>query len=82
MADPQDLHGRIQATIAAHGILRIKGVVEVTDKAMRHVIQAVGSRVQGYYDRPWRDGEPRMSRLVVIGESGLDRAAIALSLGI
>ncbi len=82
VADPQDLHGRIQATIAAHGILRIKGVVEVTDKAMRHVIQAVGSRVEGYYDRPWRDGETRMSRLVVIGESGLDRAAIALSLGI
>ena len=80
--DPQDLHGRIEATMAAHGILRIKGVVEVTDKAMRHVIQAVGSRVQGYYDRPWRDGETRHSRLVVIGESGLDRAAVAASLGI
>jgi len=82
VADPQDLRVRIEAAIAAHGILRIKGVVEVTDKAMRHVIQAVGGRVQGYYDRPWRDGEIRMSRLVVIGERGLDRAAIALSLGV
>jgi cobalamin biosynthesis protein CobW len=48
---------------------------------MPHVIQAVGARVQGYYDRPWRHGEPRLSRLVVIGEKGLDRAAVAAALG-
>ena len=79
--DPQALRGRIEAVIAAHGILRIKGIVEVAGKDMRHVIQAVGARVQGYYDRPWRHGEPRLSRLVVIGEKGLDRAAVAAALG-
>ena len=79
--DPQALRGRIEAVIAAHGILRIKGIVEVAGKDMRHVIQAVGARVQGYYDRPWRAGEPRLSRLVVIGETGLDRAAVAAALG-
>ncbi len=81
VADPQALRGRIAAVIAAHGILRIKGVVEVAGKDMRHVIQAVGARVQGYYDRPWRAGETRLSRLVVIGEKGLDRAAVTKSLG-
>ncbi|MFP6730299.1 MAG: cobalamin biosynthesis protein CobW [Alphaproteobacteria bacterium] len=80
VADPLALYSRIEAAIAAHGILRIKGVVEVANKDMRHVIQAVGARVQGYYDRAWRDGEPRLSRLVVIGEIGLDAAAIAQSL--
>ncbi len=81
VADPQHLRGRIEAVIAAHGILRIKGIVEIAHKDMRHVIQAVGARVQGYYDRPWRDGEARLSRLVVIGEKGLDRAAVAAALG-
>ena len=36
---------------------------------------------QHYYDRPWRAGEPRDGRLVVIGLKGLDRAAIAAALG-
>ena len=81
VADPRALQRRIEAVIAAHGILRIKGIVEVANKDMRHVIQAVGARVQGYYDRPWRQGETRLSRLVVIGEKGLDRAAITKSLG-
>ena len=80
IADPQALVGRIEAVMAAHGILRIKGVVAVAGKDMRHVIQAVGARVQGYYDRPWRAGEARQSRLVVIGETGLDRAAVTKSL--
>ncbi len=81
VSDPQALQVRIEAAIAAHGILRIKGIVEVAGKDMRHVIQAVGARVQGYYDRPWRPGEERRSRLVVIGEKGLDRMAVAAALG-
>ncbi len=44
------------------------------------VIQAVGDRVQRYFDRPWRKGEERSTRLVVIGQKGLDRAAIAAAL--
>jgi len=47
---------------------------------MRHVIQGVGPRIQGYFDRPWNDGEKRLSRLVVIGQKGLDRAAIEAAL--
>ena len=43
---------------------------------MRHVVQAVGERVDRYYDRPWRPGEGTAGELVVIGLKGLDRAAI------
>ena len=43
---------------------------------MRLVIQGVGPRLQHYYDRDWRDGESRSTRLVVIGETGLDRVTI------
>jgi cobalamin biosynthesis protein CobW len=75
------LRRRIETAVEQHGILRVKGFVEVVGKEMRHVVQAVGTRVDGYYDRPWRNGEKRRSRLVVIGESGLDRAAVAAALG-
>ena len=44
------------------------------------VVQAVGDRVQNYFDRPWQPGEARQTRLVVIGRKGLDRAAIAAAL--
>jgi cobalamin biosynthesis protein CobW len=61
--------------IGAHDILRIKGMVAVIDKPSRLVIQAVGPRIQQFYDRAWKDGE-RRTQLVVIGQKGLDREAI------
>ena len=80
LADPSVLDDRIAAVARDHDVLRIKGFVEVPGKALRHVVQAVGSRVQRYYDRPWAVGEIRGGRLVVIGQRGLDRAAIAAAL--
>ncbi len=74
------LQRRVGAVVETHGVLRIKGFVEVVGKRMRRVVQAVGTRVDAYYDRPWGDGEARRSRLVVIGEKGLDRAAVAAAL--
>jgi cobalamin biosynthesis protein CobW len=76
VTDPAALEARLLAAIAAHDILRLKGFVAVADKPARHVIQAVGPRIERYFDRPWRADESRASRLVVIGRSGLDRAAI------
>jgi cobalamin biosynthesis protein CobW len=81
IADPDALQRRIAAAIESHNILRIKGFLDVPDKQMRHVVQAVGARIQRYYDRPWRHGEVRASRLVVIGEKGIDRAAVSAALG-
>ena len=62
---------------AFNGVLRIKGFVPVASKPMRLVIQAVGPRVEHYFDRPWQAGEDRAGQLVVIGLAGLDRSAIA-----
>ena len=81
VVDPVALEERIRALAAGHPILRVKGFVHVTGKDIRLVVQAVGSRVQRYYDRPWRDGEERQSNLVVIGLKGLDWSAVTSCLG-
>lgn len=80
ITDPAALEDRIRATTEAHDILRVKGFVNVPGKPMRHVIQAVGPRIERYFDRPWGDSEARRSVLVVIGQAGLDRAAVTASL--
>ena len=77
LADPEPLTARLRAAIRGHDILRVKGFLAVDGKPMRHVVQAVGERVDRYYDRPWRAGEAGPGELVVIGLKGLDRAAIA-----
>lgn len=74
--DTDALEARIKAVTLDHDILRIKGFVHVPGKPMRHVVQAVGPRIDRYFDRPWGDGETRQSQLVVIGLTGMDRAAI------
>jgi cobalamin biosynthesis protein CobW len=75
------LYDRLTATIRAHDILRVKGFVALPGRDRRQIVQAVGDRVQQYFDRPWEPGEARATRLVVIGKKGLDRAAITAALG-
>ena len=77
---PERLLARLAPAIAAHDILRIKGFAAVSGKAMRLVVQGVGGRLQHHYDRDWRPDEPRATRLVVIGEAGLDEAAVRAAL--
>ena len=74
-ASPDDVTSRIAAIARDHGVLRAKGHIAVQAKPMRLLVQGVGERVRAQYDRPWGQ-EPRASRLVIIGERGLDRAAI------
>ncbi|HXP06485.1 MAG TPA: cobalamin biosynthesis protein CobW [Stellaceae bacterium] len=81
IADGAEFQARLAAAIRTHDILRVKGFVEVPGRDRRQIVQAVGDRVQHYFDRPWEPGEPRASRLVVIGKKGLDRVAIAAALG-
>ena len=71
-----DLLARITQTIAAHDILRIKGFANVQGTGARLLVQAVGPRLNAYFDRPWRTDEARNTQLVVIGEKQMDRAAI------
>lgn len=70
---------QVADVIRDHDILRLKGFAAVADKPMRLTLQAVGPRVDTYFDRPF-GAEPRNTRLVVIGETGLDRAAITAAL--
>ena len=76
IASPDDLASRVSAAAEQENVLRVKGFVEVGGKPMRLLVQAVGPRVNHYYDRAWTAADDRRSRLVVIGLKGLDRPAI------
>ena len=71
---------QVADTIRAHDILRLKGFAAVAGKPMRLTLQAVGPRIETYFDRPLAADEPRETRLVVIGQTGLDRTAIEAAL--
>lgn len=79
-SDPAALVARLAEVAAAHDVLRMKGFVEIAGKPMRLLVQGVGSRFQHQFDRLWKAGEERKSRLVVIGEKGLDRAGVTAML--
>ena len=71
---------KLQRVIENYGILRIKGFLSVTDKPMRLAIQAVGARVETYFDRNWEADESRYSKLVIIGQVSLDKSSIMQAL--
>ena len=80
LAAPDALLARLEQVAEQHDVLRIKGFLAVADKPMRLVVQGVGRRFRQHYDRPWKPGEARRGTLVVIGETGMDRAAIEAAL--
>lgn len=65
---------------AKHDVLRMKGFISVANKPMRLLVQGVGSRFQQQYDRPWHAQEERSSRIVIIGEKGMNKSAITADL--
>ncbi len=79
IADPAAFAEQVAGVIRDHDILRLKGFAAVTGKPMRLTLQAVGPRVDSYFDRPFGT-DPRQTRLVVIGQSGLNRVAIEQAL--
>jgi cobalamin biosynthesis protein CobW len=70
------LLSRLKSVAEAHDVLRIKGFVPVTGKPLRLAVQGVGARFRSNFDRPWPSDAARQGHVVVIGERGLDRAAI------
>jgi cobalamin biosynthesis protein CobW len=78
--DPDAFVARVRSMLDHCDVLRLKGFLAVRGKPMRLVMQGVGDRIQHYFDRAWRPDEAREGRLVVIGERGLDRDAIAAAL--
>ena len=79
ITDPKAFSDQVSTIIGAHDILRLKGFAAVSGKPMRLTLQAVGPRVETYFDQPFGD-TPRATRLVVIGQAGLDQAAIEAAL--
>ena len=78
--DPDGLLRRLAKLAGAHDVLRIKGFLPVAGRPMRLAVQGVGTRFRQHYDRSWAPGEARAGQLVVIGQTGMDRAAIAAAL--
>ena len=79
VADTKVFADQVSQIISTHDILRLKGFAAVVGKPMRLTLQAVGPRVETYFDQPF-DMAPRITRLVVIGQTGLDRPEIEAAL--
>lgn len=80
IADPAAFSAALLSIIAQHDILRIKGFASVIAKSARLVVQAVGPRIEHFFDRPWASTAIRQTSLVVIGEKGLDQDAITAAI--
>lgn len=76
IADPNAFAERVADVIRRHDILRLKGFIAVSGKPMRLTVQAVGPRIETYFDRPFMQDESRETKLVVIGMAGLNQAEI------
>lgn len=77
---PEALTARLRGVAERHDVLRMKGFAVVEGKPSRLAVQGVGTRFRTEFDRPWTAGEVPLGRIVVIGQTGLDRAAITREL--
>ncbi|KLK92487.1 cobalamin biosynthesis protein CobW [Microvirga vignae] len=80
VATPEALVARVERAAEAAGVLRIKGFAPVDGKPLRLVVQGVGQRIAHHFDRPWKSGEARDGRMVVIGLKGFDLKAVEAAL--
>ena len=78
--DASQLTELLANVAAKHDVLRMKGFISGENKPMRLLVQGVGSRFQQQYDRTWKTQEERSSRLVIIGEKGMNKDAITADL--
>ncbi|MFK3908695.1 cobalamin biosynthesis protein CobW [Pseudomonas monteilii] len=74
-ADEPRLLDALTTLVVEFGILRAKGFAAIPGKPMRLLIQGVGTRFDKHFDRAWRADEPRLTRLVLIGQD-LDAALL------
>ena len=67
--DPDKFFPWIQNLVAQEGpkILRCKGILAFKDDPARFVFQGVHMILDGDHQRPWNEGEERLSRAVFIG---------------
>ncbi|TIP85832.1 MAG: GTP-binding protein [Mesorhizobium sp.] len=69
--DPRKFLPWIQMITQKFGIdmLRMKGILAFKGDEHRFVVQAVHMLLEGDHQRPWKEGEKRVSRLVFIGRN-------------
>ena len=67
--DPDKFMPWLQQLVATEGqkILRSKGILAFSGDDDRYVFQGVHMMLEGDHQRPWRDDEQRLSRVVFIG---------------
>ncbi|MFN8721316.1 MAG: CobW family GTP-binding protein [Rhodospirillales bacterium] len=75
--DPERFQTWLRRLTATQGadILRFKGILAFRGSDRREVIQGVHMLIDGDALTPWKPGEPRTSRFVLIGRN-LDRASL------
>ncbi|MCC6717056.1 MAG: GTP-binding protein, partial [Acetobacteraceae bacterium] len=69
--DPERFNAWIGALLAEQGqnMLRTKGILSYAGDDRRFAFQAVHMIADGDFIGPWKEGEPRISRLVFIGRN-------------
>ncbi len=72
--DPDKFFPWVQDLVQKEGpnILRCKGILSFKDDPDRFVFQGVHMILDGDHQRPWKDGEPRTSRIIFIGRNLLE----------
>lgn len=78
--DVETFLSRLQDVAARFDILRMKGFAAVQGKAMRLAVQGVGTRFRYEFDRSLPAAGARTGQIVVIGQKGLEEAAVRQAL--
>lgn len=77
--DSEKLQAALKSLLSDFNIFRAKGFAALPGKPMRQVFQAVGKRLDVYFDRPWNADESRATSLVFIGK-GIEESVIQAAL--
>ncbi|WP_026380218.1 cobalamin biosynthesis protein CobW [Afifella pfennigii] len=82
-ADKAEAEARVKRALAVPGVLRIKGRMAIDGKPAPLLVQAVGQRLESWFDAPKDNGAGAGQdlKLVVIGLASIDRQEVAEALG-
>ncbi len=72
----EPLLSRIAQVLSGREVLRLKGFAAIAGSPSRLLVQAVGPRLDSYFDRMWKADEQRVTELVVIAGKAVDQARI------
>ena len=80
ITDQKEFLEMMEGVIADHKILRLKGFAYIKGKPLRMTVQAVGPRIETYFEQSESKINKRETQLVIIGTSGLNKHAISTCL--